>query len=384
MIRRTRRIFFYSAMALFVFLAPLLISYSLGYTFDFTKRAVEKTGGIFIKSKTPRMSVFLNGTLVKETSYLSGEALLTDISPGIHRLRMEKANFHPWAKTVIVQPSLVTDLRNILLIPSDPSIATTTPEELADLRSFAVSKSLRLTAPKETMTDANAPPPPASPSFFLNGNHDLMKKTATTTTLFIAHINSFDVLDDNVFFIDKNGFLGKIDASSKKITTIGRPGFYLSDEQALFIKAPNGEIVITDASGGLYISDGSSNIWTITGGVRELSFDSAGKKMLIRKDQSIDLLWLADNIYQPFEKTGTLQQIFSSSSDIQDAAWFFGDDAHVVIRTFDGLFFTDIDSRDGKNIVQIFSKKTDELLTVPQIPASIFFRRGKTFYTISL
>ena len=69
---------------------------------------------------------------------------------------------------------------------------------------------------------------------------------------------------------------------------------------------------------------------------------------------------------------------------IKDADWFFGDNAHILIRTPSSIFFTDIDPRDGKNMVQLFEKKTDELITVPDAPQSIFFRKGKTFYTISI
>lgn len=365
-------------------LAPILIAYSIGYTFRSDTLSLEKTGGIFIKSKTPRLSIFLNGTFIKETSYLSGGALLTDVTPGIHRLRLEKANYHPWSATVQVEPELVTDLRSILLVSNPVLIATSTPDELTSLRIAAADNISSPYSAEKIISIQNVSVPAPSPGFSLDNNGNLIGTTATTSKILASHINSFRIIDDIVYFINKNGFLGKLDPLSEYITTIGRPGFYLLDKPAQFWQAPNRNIIILDASGGLFLSDGSTHIQTITGGVRQFAFDSRNAKILIRKDQSIDIFWLEDNAFQPFEKSGTRTEVFASDAAIQDADWFFADDAHIIIRTADNIFFTDIDARNGKNIVQLFSKKIEELVTIPSLPHSIFFRRGKTFYTISI
>lgn len=384
MTRLTRRIFFYSAIAVFVLLAPILIAYSLGYTFHSDTRLLERTGGIFIKSKTPRISIFLDGTFIKETSYLSGGALITEIVPGTHRLRLEKTNYHPWSTTIHVEPELVTDLRNILLVSNFVSIATSTPDELVSLNAATTEDISSTLAKEKTISVPNVSAPASLPAFFLDHNGNLMKTMATTSKVLAISINSFRTIDNMIYFINKNGFLGKLDPVSEYITTIGRPGFYLLDKPAQFWQAPNGNIIILDASGGLFLSDGSTHIQTITGGVRQFAFDGRSIKILIRKDQSIYIFWLEDNAFQPFEKSGTRTEIFASDTAIQDADWFFADDAHIIIRTADGIFFTDIDARNGKNIVQLFSKKTEELVTIPSLPHAIFFRKEKIFYTISI
>lgn len=385
MTRYTRRVFFYSSIVLFALLSPILIAYSLGYTFRPHTGSLEKTGGIFIKSKTPHMSVFLDGVFVKETSYLSGGALLTEIIPGTHHLRLEKANHHPWSTTINVEPMLVTDFRNIVLIPEPVLITTSTPDELNAIRlSAADTATPRLVAQGETISVSNVSAPAIFSAFFLDTAGNLMGKTATTTRTIASYINSFTVIDEAVYFINTNGFLGKFNPLSQHITTIGRPGFYLLDKPAQFSQAPDGSIVILDASGGLFLSDGVTSIQTVTGGVKQFAFDTSGTKMLIRKDQSIDIFWTQDNAFQPFEKSGTREQVFASDTPIQDAHWFFADNAHIIIRTADGIFFTDTDVRDDKNLIQLFFKKTDELVTTPSLPTSIFFRKGKTFFTISI
>lgn len=384
MTRYTRRIFFYSCIAVFAVIAPLLIAYSLGYTFDLGTRSVEKIGGIFIKSKTPRLSIFLDGAFVKQTSYLSGDALLTDIPPGTHRLRLEKAGFFPWSATISVQPALVTDLRNILLISNPPVIAASTKDELNELRASATVGSFRPVTPKETVSISDLSVPPSSPAFFIDSKQNLIGKTATSSKVVVAHVNSFDVFDGTVYFIDKNGFMGTFNTQSQRIATIGRPGFYLSKKSAQFFQTRDGSIIVLDASGGLFLSDGSTDIIPLTGGVSQIAFDSTGTKILVQKDQTIDIVWLQDNSFQPFQTRGAREQVFAADTHIQDADWFFADDAHIVVRTPDGIFFIGIDTRASKNIVKIFDKKTDELITIPSRPHSIFFRKGKTFFTISI
>lgn len=384
MTRYTRRIFFYCCIIIFALIAPLLITYSLGYTFDLGTRSVEKIGGIFIKSKTPRLSIFLDGQFIKQTSYLSGDALLTDIPPGIHHLRMEKANYAPWSAAIVVQPVLVTDLRNILLIPRSLAIASSTKDELGELHASATVGSFRPVTPVETISVPDLSLPPSSPTFFIDRKQNLIGKTATSSNIVVTHVNSFGAFNGTIYFIDKNGFLGKFDIQSQRITTIARPGFYLSKKSAQFFQTRDRSIIILDASGGLFLSDGSTDIIPITGGVRQIAFDGSSAKILAQKDQTIDVVWLQDNSLQPFQTRGMRDQVFATDAHIQDADWFFADDAHVIIRTTDGIFFTGIDTRVSKNVVKLFEKKTDELITIPSLPNSIFFRKAKTFYTISI
>ncbi|MBI3630855.1 MAG: hypothetical protein HY221_00775, partial [Candidatus Sungbacteria bacterium] len=133
MTRHTRRIFFYVLAGLFIIIAPLLVSYSFGYTFDFSRAQFFPTGGIFLKSGTARVSIFLDGTFIKETGLFTGSTILSDISPRTHLVRLEKQGFRAWSKTINVKPYVVTELRFIALVPDPVPIATSTPRALASL-----------------------------------------------------------------------------------------------------------------------------------------------------------------------------------------------------------------------------------------------------------
>lgn len=363
MTKYKRRKIFYLLVAAFLLVSPLLVGYSLGYTLDFVQGDIKKTGGIFIKSKTPRLSIFLNGEFARETSLISGGALLTDVAPATYLLRIEKTDHNPWSKTVSVVPEIVTELRDILLVPRDIKPATTTPKALAPMLATTTS---------------------IASEFKIDKKDNLTRKVGKNTKVVSAGVNSFAALNSALFFVDKNGFLAKFSPDEETLETIGRPGFYLTDVPLRFFQSPSGDIVILDSGGGVFLLDTEGKITTAGGDATNIYFDSDGDKMLIQKRQSIEVRRFADNTYQPFQKRGAEETILRLDSPIRDARWFYQDDAHIVIRTDDGIFLTELDGRGGRNTAELVSGKTDELLTGPEIPDTIFFRKGKTWSKIEL
>lgn len=367
---RKRRFFFYALLLLFVVISPLIIAYAVGYTLNLRSGIFEQKGGIFMKSKTPRLSISLDGNFLETTSYFSGSALLTEIAKGAHLLRLEKPNYYPWTKQVTVDSSLVTDLRNIILIPKPVSLATTTADELIMIKR-------RLQQKTDALASEHAP-------YFLETNGSLKISTGTSTKIVATNIHSFGVIGKTIFFIDRSGFLARMDMPDYAIQTIGRPGFYLAKEKFRFFLSPLGGIFIIDSGGGLYSSDGITQIDSITGGTVSLAFDSRGEKLLIIKNNSVEYIWLQDNAYQPFQKRGTREVVFVSSTQITQAEWFFGDNAHVVIHDDDRVIIAEIDGRGGRYVVELLSGHIGDIVTMEELPQSIIIQRKQQYYKIDL
>ncbi len=344
----------------FVLVAPILIAIAYGYRFDFVKGRVVETGGIFVKSNTPRLSIFLNNEFVKETSFLPGGALLPEMKLGTYLLRIEKEGYHPWSKTVKVDPSIVTELRNIVLVPRPVTYATSTESERALLT-------------------------PQNPkSLFALSKNSIIQKTATTTRAIAFNVYSFKVLDNEIYFVNRNGFVARFDLNTGATETIGRPGFFLENKDVEFFKSPAGDIAIIDPAGGLFVLDAALTISFIDKNIEEIIFDSRGKKALVKSGNSVKILWLGDNTLQPFEKHGAIETVLSIDTPILDAQWFYEDDAHIAVRTKEGIFFTEIDGRGGRATVELVSAKTDGLKTLPEMPDKIFFKKGKIWFRIDL
>lgn len=371
---KTRRKFFLLLVLVFVIFSPLLIAYSLGYKINLSKGSLEKTGGIFIKSKTPRLSLFLNGVFTKETSLLGGGALLTKIKPGSYLLRLEKKEYQPWSKTVKVEEETVTELRGLLLFPEKITKATSTREEIELLE-----KNLQLEKDSPTKTLVSGI------KVELNKKGELVAKE-TPPVLLSAKVHSFEVLNDKIIFVDKNGFLAWLDPPQKKIEVIGRPGFYLKEKSFKFIKSAREMIAIIDSMGGVFLLDDlTSAILTIDGGVKDVSFDEKGEKLLLVKENSLSILWLIDNNLQPFQKKMTREEILKSSNiNMEEAKWFYGDNLHIIIRTRDGVFITELDGRGGRNTTELIAGRTDKIFTSFQNPTTIFFEKGKSWYKIEI
>ncbi|MBI3443000.1 MAG: PEGA domain-containing protein [Candidatus Sungbacteria bacterium] len=370
---QTRRILFFLLLVVFVILAPLMVIYSLGLTIDFNKKTFVETGSIFIKSKTPQTSVFLNGALVKQTSFFSGSALLTGVAPGTYVLRIEKDGYQPWSRIIAVLPALVTELRNTLLVQDRIDIATSSLLELGMLKD-ATSSPLRT-------------------QLTLSTQGVLSERVNRTKLTLASHVHAFGIVNNRIYVIDTTGGLERINPVSGEVETLGNPGLSLASTPIRFFGSPNNDVSLLDASGDLFLyQDGTATFATLSRNVAQPHFDLTGQKILFIKGQEIRMIWLDDNHYQPFQKKWTEEKIIRLSSPIRDALWWYGDSAHIVFRTRDGIFLTELDGRGGRSTVEIYSNPldpgrnvgVDEILTIPDAPNSIFFRQNKTWHTITL
>jgi hypothetical protein len=366
MAKTTRRTIFYLFSTVFAVITPLIVASSLGYRIDFNLTRIEKTGGIFVKTHQTGIAIFLDGGLAKKTSAIFGTgALLTDISPGIHALRIEKESFLSWQKTIEVKGGIVSEFRDILLAPAPLTAATaTSPLPLS-----------RPAAPRE------------QGGFELNARHHLLRKTETGFQKIAEGVNSFSFIGNTLFFVDKNGFLAREDLSTPRynVEILGRPGFFLSENKpVLFHESPQKTVFLLDASGGLFMLNEKNAIEALTGGVKNIRFDAAGNKALLVKEQSLDILWLKDNPHQPFQKKGVIEQILSLDKTLKDAQWLPKDYAHLVYRTPSGVFIAEIDGRGEINTISLTHDPVDEIFTSPLSPDVVMYRRGKTWFRIGL
>jgi hypothetical protein len=128
MTKKTRRFIFYIFVAIFIIMVPVIIFYALGYTFDFEKKTIVATGGIYLKSDPAKAEIYINDKLKGITTQL-----IKRLNPKIYEIKVIKENFHIWQKDLTVQPNLVTKA-NIILLPINPkiSLVATSSQEYID------------------------------------------------------------------------------------------------------------------------------------------------------------------------------------------------------------------------------------------------------------
>lgn len=447
MTRQKRRILFYIFSATFLFISPFIIFYAAGRIPDLSTFNFIKTGGIFVKSKTTNLNVFLNNEFQKETSFLSGGAILTNIKIGRYILKIEKQEYKPWYKSVDVLPERVTELRNILILPEKINIELV-KEIGGDLISISPDSSRLLFEKKEKsskvisifntqaqksylvsqinknpitgviwgnngiilqkngffsiITETEKGYVEESIKFplknvvladfysesdnsiiFLDSNGGLAVLQNNTVKKIRDNIDSFGIYGKNVFFVDKNGFLAKLNIETSEVKIINRPGFFLSDKPVKIKFSPNGDLFMIDSSGGLFfVSLKEENIiHTVAGEVLGAEFDSLGKKLLFWTPTEIKVFWVEPNVYQPFQKEFIIEPIFKLDSGIKEASWFTKDDFHIIIRAENGIYITEIDGRGGRNTIELVNKKIGGMLLDKNLN-KLYFSSAGTIETI--
>lgn len=126
--KRKRRILFYGSVAVFLLLLFPVLLYSLSYGISRNLK-IQKTGGISIRASQGGAEVITGGKR-KNTSLISGGALIKNLLPGKYTVRVKKSDFWEWEKVLEVESEMVTK-RDVLLIPKTVEVmasSTTTPQ----------------------------------------------------------------------------------------------------------------------------------------------------------------------------------------------------------------------------------------------------------------
>ena len=118
MSKSSKRLFFYSAVAVFLLLSYVVILYAQGYKYSFSEGKFQRTGAISLKSNTGAR-VYLDDKLQGDTSFFGSAYSIDGLLPGTYRLNVQKDDYSFWQKTVVVEEGLVADFPNILLLPEE-------------------------------------------------------------------------------------------------------------------------------------------------------------------------------------------------------------------------------------------------------------------------
>jgi len=115
MTRKTRRLLFYVAFVIFLFLSFVAVIYARGYKYSFDEQRFVRTGAISMKLNTDA-NVYINDKLTGTTSFLGNSFSKGGLLPGQYSIRISKDNYTAWQKKVSVQEGFVTDFPKIMIL----------------------------------------------------------------------------------------------------------------------------------------------------------------------------------------------------------------------------------------------------------------------------
>jgi len=131
-----RTILFLICFFIFLILAPIVVLYSQGYRFDFEEKKIVKTGGFYFKVWPRSAKIYLNGKFIKKMDFLFGSTLIEDLLPKKYEIEIKKEGFFSWRKNLEVKEKLVTEARNIFLVPENPKFNLLTKNIISFRPSF--------------------------------------------------------------------------------------------------------------------------------------------------------------------------------------------------------------------------------------------------------
>lgn len=127
MTRTTRRFLFYGLFIVFIPLSIAVILYSTGWRLNLENCSnikllnclgIRKTGAIYIETKPRGVKIEINGKIFEDQAGLiQSGTLISNLPPKTYEVKIEKDGYLPYYKNIAVQPSLVTELIDTVLIP---------------------------------------------------------------------------------------------------------------------------------------------------------------------------------------------------------------------------------------------------------------------------
>ena len=90
-------------------LLPLVIYYADGWRFK-SGFGFVKTGGIFVALPYSDAEVFIDGSRVGASSFLSRGLFVDNLPPSAYEVKVTKEGYRDWHRLIVVEPQIVTDM----------------------------------------------------------------------------------------------------------------------------------------------------------------------------------------------------------------------------------------------------------------------------------
>lgn len=370
MTRTQRHYLLIGAITIFIILVPLVILYSLGYTFDFGNRTIVTTGGIFVKSFPKGIKVYLDDTLVEEHSDfgLGSGILLKDLPEKDYAVRVERDGHHTWQKTVTVKGGFVNESKFILLLEKNPAVKVAPYAKLEDIRYPAeklrtIEKTLGVRTP-----EFQAEPRSRTLYFVTRGKLYQLNELTNNATLIASNVLTFTYYPHGLYYLTSEGTLFVYDDGETR--RIGAVPAATSKNPWLAIRSREGGPLGVNYYGTLYLlNEGQGTFEKIDENVETFEFDQKTDKMLYLKHSNLPALrlnelwvYFFEGRVQPLISPGDKELLYSTTATVESPFWFGPDEEHIIFKKGgEGVLVTETDTRGGQNTVRWINGNVQEI-----------------------
>jgi len=335
MTKKTRKTLFFICLVLFLLLAPIIALYSQGYRVDFDAKKLTQTGGLYLKTLPKQVEVYLDDRLKEKTDFFFGSILIENLLPKEYKIEVKKTGFHPWQKILSVKEKEVTEAKSIVLFPENVDFQTLT-ERTEDFWFSPDEKKIVLFEENSILEEETE-----TWSLKL---YDLDKKLKShlidekDISKVQADLINLTFSDNSILFLEigmaeqTKYFSLEVDKAPSILKELEEPILPLEDEIY--------EEKIPENALGFKISPDE-------------------KKVVYFTDYEIWILYLEEQTHQPRKEAGEKTFLVRLSEKIGDAFWMNSD--YLVFNTGDKIKITEVDERDGLNIIDIKEIKNPQM-----------------------
>jgi hypothetical protein len=326
---QTRRIIYVGMILFFLILAPAVILYSLGYSYDWQKKTLVKTGAFYFESMPNGAQIFIN-----DKNYGKTDKFTKRLLPKDYKVSIIKDGFFSWEKQLKIESQIVTEARNILLIPKNHN-----------------SKIVR----------ENLPPNFDLIGYSVKTSEKQKMEQASTTAASILKTNSFASAGNSIFYLNQaDNLLYESNLNGSSVSQISLQPLPGSRSSSL-PGEPNGiyklsaqnssRLAALNQNKDLYLFNPKTNLFDkIDSNVNGAEFSLDHKKIMYWTDSEIWVIYLEKIQIQPYKKAGEKELITRFAEKITSAIWYTEDNEHIIFVVGDTIKIIELDGRDRRNV----------------------------------
>jgi len=415
--KRIRRILFFVFFSIFISIAPILTLYVQGYRLDFENKRLTQTGGLFIKTITPKQAeVYLDNKLAAKTDFFFSSTLIENLLPKIYNIRVQKQDYYAWEKNLEVKEKQVVEARSIVLFPKDPgfelissgikniwfskdkkrAVIKEENENTWNLELYNLEKNVKSHLLKETdfykagaelisldFTDDNNLFIEVAIKEQINYFEVDIKKIPPLLTKveelqpLVENAVTYQILNGSVYYIDNSGYLYKADESLSSKEKITNEPLNIKQETEYKLHIFN-RIIFLQEEKTFYLLNQDKKIFEkFSENTNFLKISPDKRKIAYVSGSEIKVFFLEEQTFQPRRQSKETIFLVRLSENIKDISWINPD--YLILITNNALKITEIDNRDRVNIIDIATVENPQVFLDLKAKKFYLLDRGNLF-----
>lgn len=179
--------------------------------------------------------------------------------------------------------------------------------------------------------------------------HKLDLEEKVVTSNIINNIKAYKIIDDLIFYLDKDGILIKANIQTGNMDELSSTAISkIKDTDSIIIVRDDQKALLSINDNNLFLWRENKPLEKIGENITNASFSNDAKKILFWNSDKIFIYWIKEEFGPPARTMGHTE-IITTFRDIHNVNWI-KNSSHLAIQTKNNIILIELDSRDKRNI----------------------------------